>query len=234
MGCVHVPFYSKQIINGILELKEKNKIDGIVLAGDFLDMGSLSQYDSGKVSSTGVSLEMEYRVGNMLLDELQSGIKNKVFLYGNHEARYFKWLSKVDNNKIGDILHPTKALGLKKRGFQVIEDYQNEWFELARLHIFHGWYHTVNASKKHLDVLRRNCLFFHTHRIGSHREGDFASHNCGFLGDINSPAFNYATWPMKSNWANGFAIVHEDGKNHWINTIECVNNQFVYNGVKYG
>ena len=237
LGCMHIPHYNKRIVQGIYDLMDTHKFDGIVLGGDYLDMGSLSTYDKGKVNKMGITLEDEYFVANLVLDELESRLKKdaeKVFMFGNHENRYWRWLNDVDNAKYGDLINPISELGLKKRKWKVYDNYKQDQHKIGSLHITHGDFWNIHVAKKTLDTWKRNMLFWHTHRIQIHREGDYCAYNCGFLGDIKSEAFNYAPLSMKMKWGNGFAIVNTLGKRHYVDLINCVGNGFTYVGVKYG
>jgi len=236
LGCPHIPHQNKKIFQGIYNLMDTYTFDGIVIGGDFLDMGSLSFYDKGKVNRLGITLEDEYFAGNMVLDELEKRLPkdvDKVFMYGNHENRYYRWLADVDNAKYGDLIDPAKALRLLKRGWTVYNNYKRDQHKIGSLHIAHGDFYNIHVAKKTLDTWKRNMLFWHTHRIQVHREGNFCAYNCGFLGDVDSKAFDYAPLSMKLKWANGFAIVHIIGNRHYVELINCVDNGFVYAGVKY-
>jgi len=236
LGCLHVPFHNKKILNGILQLMESRQFAGLVLGGDFIDMGSLSSYEKGKINKTGITLEDEYFSANLVLDALDKKLPKdaeKVFMFGNHENRYYRWLADVDNAKYGKLIDPIKALGLLTRKYNVYDDYKKDQYKLGSLHIFHGDFWNIHVAKKTLDTWRRNTLFWHTHRTQIHREGDFCAYNAGFLGDIDSGAFDYAPRSQKIKWSNGFAIVHVIGKHHYVDVINCVENSFVYAGVKY-
>lgn len=240
LGCLHIPFHNQSLLKGVVDLMSTYKYDGIILAGDVLDMGALSDYERGKVSNTNVSLREEYDAGNEILnifDDLLDHNDNplKVFLFGNHEARYWRWLSDVNNSKLGDVLNPATELNLHDRGYIVKDNYQVDYYKLGALQIMHGEYFNIHTAKKHLDVFRRNVLYFHTHRVQLYREGDFCAWNCGTLAEKDAPCFDYAKRGMKMQWANGFAIVHIDSeKNHYVEQINCVDGNFIYNGVMYG
>lgn len=238
IGCVHVPFQNQSLIKGIIDLMTAYKYDGIIIGGDFLDMGALSQYEKGKISHTNVTLKEEYEVGNALLDMFDEKLdKNalKVFLYGNHCDRYWRWLSDVNNNKLGDVLSPTDQLNLRDRGYIVKENWAEDFYKIGALQVMHGEYYNVHTAKKHLDVFRRNVLYWHTHRIQVYREGDFCAWNSGTLAQIDAPCFDYAKRGMRMQWANGFSIVHVDENNmHFVEQINCIKDNFIYNGVKYG
>lgn len=238
IGCVHVPFHNQSLLKGLVDLMSTYKYDGIIIAGDFLDMGSLSDYEKGKVSHTNVTLKEEYDTGNEILDifdELLPQDALKVFLWGNHENRYWRWLADVNNSKLGAVLNPSEELNLRSRNYIVKEHYETDYFKLGSLQAMHGEYYNVHTAKKHLDVFRRNVIYFHTHRVQLYREGEFCAWNCGMLGNIDAPCFDYAKRGMRMQWANGFAIVHLDEDDyHYVEQINCVDDHFVYNGVKYG
>jgi len=238
IGCVHVPFQNQSLIKGLVDLMSTYTYDGIVIAGDFLDMAALSDYERGRVSHTNVTLREEYDVGNEVLDifdELLPEDALKVYIWGNHEDRYWRWLSDVNNSKLGTVLNPSEEIKLHKRGYVVKDNYKSDYYKLGALQIMHGEYFNVHSAKKHLDVFRRNVLYFHTHRVQVYREGDFCAWNCGTLAEIDAPCFDYAKRGMRMQWANGFAIVHlDEEENHYVEQINCVDDHFVYNGVKYG
>ena len=235
MGCVHVPFHNRKLMKGVLDLMDTYNFAGIIIGGDFLDMASLSEYEKGKINHTWVKLDEEYGEANKLLDEFDKRISGeKVFLFGNHENRYFRWLADVNNNKYGDLINPIHSLNLEKRGYTVYSDYKNDKHKLGTLYILHGEFYNIHVAKKTLDTWRRNILFYHTHRMQVYREGEFCAYNGGCLADLSSPAFNYAPMSTKIKWANAFNLIHLDGKKHYVDTINCYDNSFVYAGVKYG
>ena len=237
LGCLHIPHHNKKIFKGILDLMETQKFDGILLGGDVLDMGALSSYEKGKINKTGITLEDEYFAGNMALDALEKRLSKdaeKIFMYGNHENRYYRWLADVDNSKYGDLIDPMRALGLLRRGWKVYNNYKQDFHKLSSIYISHGNFYNVHVAKKMLDTWRRNTICFHTHRVQIHREGDFCSYVGGFLGDPSSDAFNYMDIAQKQKWGNAFLVVNTFGKRHYVDLINCVGNGFVYRGVKYG
>ena len=62
LGCVHVPFHNKQLVNSLVKfIKDyKENIKGFHLIGDFLDLKSLSSHEDGIVDKTGLTLGKEY------------------------------------------------------------------------------------------------------------------------------------------------------------------------------
>jgi len=218
MGCNHVPFENKQLHKGVMQLIEDYNVivKGFHLMGDFLDLNALSSHDKGKFTAIpGLTLDSEYESGNKLLDEFEAVLPEdcwKTYIYGNHEDRHNRWMSSMDNAKT-PLRSPKEALNLDERGYLVKTSWSQDYITLGNdFDIFHGIYFSIHNAKAHLDKLRRSCAYVHTHRIQNYREGNMAAFNIGACADFKSKAFNYATRPMKQQWANGFAINMIDNK----------------------
>lgn len=239
-GCWHVPFADKQLVAGFMELLQDlgDKVVSFHLAGDFLDLNSLSSHDKGKFTAIpGLSLTDEYAAGNVILDQIDAILPKdceKSYLWGNHCFRAKRWMGDMQNAKT-PIPMPTEALKLYERGYNVHENWDNDYIKLGdHLMVLHGIYWNQYSAKKHLDVLRTSCLYYHTHRIQSYVEGNHAAFNGGFMGDLKSPAFNYASMGMKSQWQNGFNLVYVDSKgDFFMQQIIVCNGKFVYGNKIY-
>jgi len=67
LGCMHVPGHDASLVKGITQMMKENKdkIQGLMLIGDFLDMNSLSGHDINKFTALpGLTLSSEYTAGN--------------------------------------------------------------------------------------------------------------------------------------------------------------------------
>lgn len=235
LPCCHVPFHNQEYFHKIKNLISDIKPKSIVTQGDFVDCNALGSYEKGRLSSTGIDLDEEYVAANKELDELEqaAGHKDLVYMFGNHENRYFRWKNDVNNSKYGDLVSPMRAMKLRERGYKVFSDYMNDYHTIGSLQVIHGEFYNVHAAKKHLDTFRRNVMFAHTHRVQYYREGDFAAWNIGFLGNKNAPCFNYANRSMKERWANAFSVVTVDGNYFHVEMLEFINGSFYYGGLKY-
>ena len=241
LGCNHVPFHNKQLHKGIIELIKdyNNGIKGFHLMGDFLDLNPLSSHDKGRFTVIpGLTLNDEYAVGNELLDDFGRVLPNdcwKTYLYGNHENRYNRWMSVMDNAKT-PLISPEDGLRLWDRGYNVKTSWDQDFITLGNnFEIFHGIYYSIHNAKAHLDKLRKSCAYVHTHRIQNYREGDMAAFNIGSCADFSSKAFNYATRPMKQQWANGFAVnmIDSKGVSHVTQVVADRDGHFYFGGKKY-
>ena len=240
LGCWHVPFHNTKLTNNVLKLIEENKEDivGFHLIGDFLDLNTLSSHDTGNFPViSGLTLDIEYKEGNKVLNSFDKILPPNIdrsFLYGNHEHRYNRYMANMQAAKT-PISSPKEGLNLVDRGYNVLTNWEQDFVRLgSHLELIHGTYYNQYAAKKHIDVLRGSVAFSHTHRIQSYIEGQTGGFNIGCGIDLNSPAFNYASRAMKSQWQNGFATVYIDSDgNYYFNQIVAHNGQFVFNNKLY-
>ena len=242
---VHRPFHNKVLWRKIMQYISDNKhnIYGIVLPGDYLDLYTLGSYNENSLKNlSGITLEGEYQDGlaglndiNYALGRFKDSVK-KYYLWGNHEDRYFREIAKGDKAKYGGALMcPTEALMLRELGWEVKEDWKDDFFTLGdHLDIIHGIYCNVHTAKKHLDMTGRSVMFGHTHRVQMFRQGNRAAFNIGWLGDVKHKVFNYMPRFQKEVWANGFAEVFIDDRgDFFVDQISIYNDRFFINGKMY-
>lgn len=239
LGCAHVPGHNESMINGITKLiGDIRNLKGLMLIGDFLDLNSLSGHDRGRFTSVrGLTLDGEYEAGNKILNQLTGELARgaeKVYLYGNHEDRWNRYMSDMQNAKT-PLRSPKEALRLVEKGFNVFEHWSSDFVKLGNhLELLHGQYYNTHCAKQHIDKLRGSVVFAHTHRVQMYVEGKTAGFNIGWGGDVSHPFFNYAERGTKSQWQNGFALVTIDNEgNYYVQQIFHHNNKFIYNGKSY-
>jgi hypothetical protein len=238
LGCWHVPFHNDELTKRVYDLIDTHDFQGLILNGDFLDMNSLSGHDRGKFTAIpGLDLNQEYKAGKRVLDNLIALLPSdaeKVYMYGNHENRWQRFIADMQNAKTPPI-SPTEGLGLYDRGFTVVEDYGAGYITLGQhLDIIHGIYYSTHCAKAHIDRFRSSILFAHTHRIQSYIEGRTGGFNIGWGGDVTHRAFGYADRGTKASWQNGFAIVTIDDQGRFFTQqIVCNDSRFVYGGKQY-
>lgn len=239
LGCVHVPGHNQSMTYGIKNLIRDIDLKGLILMGDFLDLNTLSGHDKDKFTAIkGLTLDEEYKEGNKVLDQLLFNLSpeaDKIYLYGNHEDRWNRYMSNMQNAKT-PLQSPEEALKLKERGFNVFTRWSSDYITLGNhLEVLHGQYYNTHCAKQHIDKFRGSVAFVHTHRIQMYVEGKTAGFNIGWGGDVNHPFFNYAERGTKNQWQNGFALctIDEQG-DYFMQQIFCHNNKFYYNGKPYG
>ncbi len=242
---VHRPFHDKTLWDNVMRLLVEMRpyLTGIVLSGDYLDLFALGSYNADSVQLLKYAdLDEEYKDGRKGLEDIKRALGprykeiEKVFIYGNHEDRYFRELAKGDRCKYGAALQdPREALRLDKLGYQTFEDWKDDYYTIGdHLDVMHGLYTGIHSAKAHLDKHKRSCMFGHTHRIQMFREGQHAAFNIGTMCDINSEGFKYMPRMQRNVWCNGFAIVDVDRNGYfYTQQITCFNGGFVANGKQY-
>ena len=244
LGCVHAPFQNKAMIDSVFKFIDSEiKIAGIILNGDIIDNHSLSRYNRGKVTIPGINLQWEYDQANKFMDQVDSLLRSsgevnpqKHYLFGNHERTYFKAISEFDASKYGEALKsPSEALKLDQRGYRVQSVYEEAYLMLGHnLEVNHGEFYNVHCAKKTIDVYKHSVLFNHTHRFQIYSEGKTVGWNMGWAGDVNSPAFNYASRSMKNSWVNACALVTLDAySDHYVQPLIFKNDKLIVNNKIY-
>lgn len=234
LGCIHVPFENKVLLNKIFQLIKDNKFTSINLIGDVVDCANLSSHSEGiQTAIPDSTIYDEYDAGYFELIKLIRAGNCKVnFIEGNHCQRVYKYNSDLQKAKTPV---PTFEEYCTNKN-PALNDNMN-WLKgeinIGKFTLVHGIYYNEYPSKKHLTVFRKNMIFAHTHRIGNAIESNIEVHNIGWLGNINSPGFSYANPGMKQSWRNGFGILVIDGKNEYFHQIICDNNSFYFNGKSY-
>jgi len=239
---IHRPFHNKTLWKKVLKLIKDmgTGLHGIILAGDYLDLYTLGSYNTESLANlSGLTLQDEYIDGLEGIDELDSALHKKakkIYLYGNHEDRYFRHIKEKDNAKYGGaLLNPVEALYLYEKGWEVKTDWQSDYVTLGEhLDVIHGIYTSVHSAKTHLDKTSHSVMFGHTHRVQCYHTGNRAAYNIGGLYDINSKGFLYMPRLQRETWANGFALVNinNDGE-FYVEQINVWNDSFLAEGKMY-
>lgn len=233
----HVPHHNVPALRAVLKLMDDVKFDINVILGDFYDASVISHWNTNKRKTLeGKRLKKDYIVCNTILDEMDKRLPAgaaKHYLFGNHDGSWFDDLLESMPSLEG-MVEPTSQMKLKERGYQTYE--YNEIVPFNRLNLTHGIYAGGNPIKKHLDELKVNIMFGHTHQLGMQfssspaRDIAFAGYNTGCMSDL-SPDY------MKNRphaWTHGFAIVYLYPNGYFdVNLIRIIQGKFIYAGKIY-
>lgn len=211
----HVPAHNKPLTNALLKYiyLNRNDLTGIILAGDFIDVKSLSFHDMATVKE--IELGEEYDSSNIVLDSLDQvmgdpdgKLKEKKFLFGNHEDRFNRFLSKHNNDKFGSALVGIETgLKLVQRGYTIKSNWKEDYFQLGNYQIWHGTYTPKYAFNKHAEMYGENSLFGHTHRYNTGYVFGVFAMNCGWMGDRDHRFFGYMPAAQRKQWINAITTV---------------------------
>lgn len=227
IGCLHAPYHNVNFVNNIIKFKKDNNINNIVIAGDFIDLMGLASYSKGQIIPK--TITEEYDSGNRILDQF-GDFDDAHFLYGNHEERFNNFLKLSEVSKYGEefVLSPEKAMKLNERGFTVNNSYKDGHVVLGDLEVIHGVFWNKHVAQKHLDVMKRNVMFVHTHRIQTFSESGITAYNIGWGGNPDAKAFKYRNRIQRANWRNGFAIVNIKNNKSFVTQISANNKGQFY------
>tara|TARA_R110000823_G_scaffold266679_6_gene386441 strand:- start:1169 stop:2032 length:864 start_codon:yes stop_codon:yes gene_type:complete len=234
----HYPYQNEPLMQKVYKCISDNDVAGVVSSGDWLDLFTLGSYNRDSLGLLkGISLTEEYESGKegiVSLSQAAGGKAKKVFIWGNHEDRFFRELNTRDNAKYGDeLMHPDKALELDKYGFDSLQNWKDDFYTVGDLDIMHGMYCNIHTAKKHLDMHGRSVMFGHTHRVQTHFTAHEAAFNIGCLADIPNRAFGYMPRMQRENWSNGLAAIRVVDGRSYVEMITVRNGKFIFNGKVY-
>jgi hypothetical protein len=224
---IHLP-YEGVCYYTALELMQKwPNLRGIYLNGDVAEIESVSTHPKSPKAQQTLLDELSFV--NQKFDTLQRifGDLPVEYLSGNHEHRIYRYIRDVAPHLWG-MVHAPKLLRMDERKNWHYTDYGPT--QLVRvgqtkdLYVRHeplagGQLHAKGTAEKALVSI----VYGHTHVYQSYTHKKFGPSpiivtaiSNGFLGDINSPCFNYRG--SKDNWQNGFMRVDCDED---LGTYEC-------------
>lgn len=211
---VHVPGHSHAVMDAFIAIGKDIGADGVVIAGDYLDLHEVSRHSAGSVAQReGHRVMDSYADGRALLRRIVDGINctDNWFCDGNHESRIDRWLHSGDNAVwIGaDATEIDKGLELAEFGFQYRKGWPEAHVRLGHMIITHGRFTNLHHAKKHLDTWRCAVMYGHTHRPQLAYAPGFKSQQVavglGHCADINHASMDYA--PTPNDWCNGFGLL---------------------------
>tara|TARA_R110000822_G_scaffold211014_1_gene346678 strand:- start:518 stop:1393 length:876 start_codon:yes stop_codon:yes gene_type:complete len=234
----HYPFQDEELMIKVRQCIKDNPPKGVCISGDWLDLLTLGSYSADSLEILrDITLTDEYESGLQGIIDLERVLPDdcdKMFLWGNHEDRFKREMQKRDNGKYGNELqNPTKALRLEELGWEVKEDWRDDFFTIGDLDVMHGVYCCIHTAKKHLEMHGNNIMFGHTHRIQTYFTRHLAGFNIGCLADINHKAFSYMPRMQREVWSQGFGVTRvRDGK-AYSEVIPVRSGGFFFNGKQY-
>jgi len=233
---LHIPHHNTPAVKAVLKLMDDIKFDKCSIMGDFMDLGCIGHWNKNRHKTLEMArLKDDYILGNALLDEIDKRLPSdadKFYLMGNHEVWADMLLEEMP--ALTGLIEPETMLKLKERNYSVSQ--YNELVKIGRLFITHGIYAGSNPIKKHLDELKVNCLFGHTHTIGMRlspspaRSIAFSGYNVGCLCDLGPEYMKN----RPNSWTHGFAIGYFFPNGYFdIQIIRIIEGRFIFNGKVY-
>lgn len=85
----HIPLYDAEYVNSMIETFREQELETLIIAGDFLNMDSLSRFED-KQDNAGLERELQEAIN--VMGVLQESFTRIIYIWGNHDARIHKAL----------------------------------------------------------------------------------------------------------------------------------------------
>lgn len=247
----HVPYHDKIIHQAFLDFLKDFNPDGLVLAGDFMDMRSVSRHNIGLLDFEEatdpnnkhiIRLKKEFDTANSVLDDYDSIISlkcEKHFISGNHEHRLDRWLQNAFNGVLEGLVSVEQNLMLKERGYIYHGNYPRGRMNIGKLTITHGKFTNIHLAANLVNKYRQSIAAGHAHTSQMIYVGGLGVQQVGIAighgADLNSIAMNYMD-DSTARWVHGWLIVYEEIKTgkFWPYLLNFYDRRLFYNGKLYG
>jgi predicted phosphodiesterase len=236
----HIPYHCKEAFDLMLKVAKDQRIDEIVLLGDFGEFQSVSTH--AKDPSFQKSLVNEAKSVNKELDRLDRLFPhaNKVYIEGNHEYRLYRYI-RDRAPELDGIFNWMDLLKLNQRKkWKWIPYSPDQRYPILKSKLLAR--HEPSSGGAHSAALTiqktgNSVIFGHIHRIQEYQTVmlDGRCHRGitpGWLGDQNHEVFNYVKGHHQ--WGLGFAIVHVLPDKHFhAQVVHIINGKCAYGGRVY-
>lgn len=206
----HIPLYSKEWINRMLDRADKLNIKRLAIPGDLFNFDSLSMYDPKQISA---GLQLELGEGRKIVTLLDQVFDEIIFTPGNHDARFMKSLG----HKIG-FADSMRAVLPSTTNFR-FSNLDHFWVDTPTpWYVCHPKTYSsvpLTAALKLSDKYNANIITAHSHHLamGFARDGKRKIIEAGGLFDAEKTAYLQSSTTF-SEWTNGFVYLTEDGVAH--------------------
>lgn len=211
----HVPFINLKALQIFINTIKNDKPDQVILAGDILDLYSISRFDNAPERAD--DFQYELTEGRTLLEKIRSVFdKELIFIPGNHEDRLIHFLMRGKNRALFNLscLKLDELLSFKKYGVQLAEKY---YHLNANFIIKHGSKCGQNPATAEGNSMGISGMSGHAHKANIFRKNYFGRvvdwYSLGCMCDI--AAQKYAA-DFSFTWNNGFGRIEYTKENYQV------------------
>lgn len=205
----HHPFVDYKAWGVMLRAAASWKPDIVLVLGDFCDFYAVSFHDKDPKRIQNLKWELEQV--NAAMDQLDAiGANEKIFLAGNHEFRFDRFLA-ASAPQLADLpgLSVPEMLRLEERGWKFVPYRKSH--QLGKVHFTHDVGQAgQNAARQAGSKYRGNAVIGHTHRMeysvtGSVDGGPALGAMFGWLGKFEDVDYMHEA-SARAAWSHGFGI----------------------------
>lgn len=228
---IHIPNHDQKAVNVAIEYGLKRKVNTIILGGDILDNEPFSNWEK-KPDVNQVKKWFLMTEDFLLMIRMKFPDSTIIWLEGNHDQWYEKWLIKKAPILFEDNYYKLEErLKLNRLGITYLNQYTK--MRIDDLYALHG--HTlmrqklppVNAARGLFLKTKQSCIIGHVHSSSKHVESTLKGKmiSCFSVGALCTLSPEYDPHNTKHN--QGFAhITRKKGYYH-------VDNLEIQNGIIY-
>lgn len=204
---IHVPFHDVKATNLLIKVCKTLQPEHFICLGDALDFYQLSRFDKDPMRKTSAFDDVDdfkklfAKLNAALGDRCQ-----KVFMEGNHEMRFQKWIWQ-NGGDLGKLIPSLReAAMLEALGWEYYS--YGKIYRLGDILYMHGDRCGMNVSMNMLRKYGASVVHGHDHGAGirwfANAKDRMFSMNCGHLSDMNQQEYLYGG---VADWTQGFGIV---------------------------
>lgn len=212
---VHIPDHDRKAWKAFLALTKDLRPSIVVLAGDFLELHSVSTHGDFNRDM----LNEDFAHGKQAIDAIKTASPRAqiVYLEGNHETRLPRYLASKAPGLMGTLDVPT-GLGLKERDVLWIPELKQPWSK-GCLDVLHGHQMPGKAGPRHhamkmtelYGATGRTVVYGHTHKpqmfTAPALHGIKTAVGLGCLRTLQPGWLHGAN----AGWSHGFAVAELSG-----------------------
>jgi len=201
----HVPFFSLDWTQRLLDVADEYRIKQLCVAGDFFDGKTVGKYRDGDRNHT---LQYELRVARDMFYDCLDRFKDIYFITGNHDVRLPKFMDFEFNLEFFfHIVAQDEKIHVSDYSYCLHEFPKRETTRIT---------HPLNFSKvkgsvatELADIKMQNILMGHTHHICDtfSKSGAYRACEIGGLFDSLKTEYYMKVDRRTPQWDNGFAMI---------------------------
>lgn len=236
LGDIHIPFHDQRALQLVLAFLPTITPDVVVLNGDIADQYEISSFD--KDPRRKASLVSELAEVESFLTLLREIVPKSriVYIYGNHEHRFHKYLIREAPALVGlKGMSLREQLNLEKLNIEAVEThgdrFTDNYVRFGNLLVGHfdkAHKNSGFSAKALLDEYGESLIQAHVHSVGSSNKTLESRQIMGWEGgclcDLNP------LYTKQKKWAHCFHVVDMEQEGHFfhVQQVLLVNYQFLW------
>jgi len=208
----HSPYHDERAVRLVMRVGKAFKPNTLVIGGDFADFYAVSSHSKDPERVAKTSFQEEVRVTRELLAKFRKLAKDAIFVEGNHEDRFRRYIQDKAPELRG-IATFSELLHLHALRYKIVP-YKTH-VDIGSLSVTHDCGNAGRyAHYKAMETFQGSVVINHTHRIGYAIEGDaqgigHVGAMFGWLGDISQVDYMHKIKALR-DWSLGFGVGYHD------------------------